>query len=893
MNNDLLDDVIYLEGGTLLTIAYQQWHGDGFDHDAIGDLGELPEWSIVVGDLDQNGWKDIVVAGEYDHLEILYQDEGGFNHQRIPAPDLFAQSMNLVDINDDGWLDVFVCNDISYNEVWWNTGGQLMKDTTGLFHDIEEAYSAGNYGSEWADVDGDGDLDLYIAKCYADIGDPQHPLRRNRLYINQGNNTFEEEAEMRGVASGAQSWTGHFYDSDNDGDFDLLVTNHDRSAQLFINDGNGFFEEQTITSGLNITGPVIQSHTADFDLDGNRDVLIGGIPDYLYRGNGDNTYDLIDDVLGNYDVISAVVGDLNNDGRVDIYSNHLNLLNDPSSRSDRVFFNRSNGAFINVFLQDDQGGALTHDAVVKWYLKGKASASLVRAGQSYGVQNSFKLSIGLGNSEKLDSIEVIWHDGNKLKASDITPDSYIVFHKNGHILRQQDLGLPWRDTLCPGDRLLVGVPELGVEYSWNTGDVDNRILVRDEGYYQLTMIMEDASRIVLPGVSIYSDPVISAELRILQGDTVSCSGDSVVLAHEYRLPVLWDSGDTSIELRPIRTGWYGGVVQTKCGIQETDSIYIRMLEAGEFDIWENPVVRSGESTNVVTSEAVNWYSDSLTQKRSSYGDTLHLPTVENDTTVFAAPVRKHLYPEKVIGKSSVDASQPYHSENLNGTMLFTVQRPCQLKSVDVRTDTRGRRVFFLLRENHTGFDTFSMNLDTGWNTVPLEFDLHPDDGINRLTTLEAVNRQVLGTRSPRLMSCDSNVQYPYEYSGVLRIVVAQYGHKVYNYFYNWHVVPDPLECEGERRPIQILVDDVNTTTATFTDPEISIMPNPSAGPFSIQSNDKINSLIFYDMMGNRLEPVHYRRSYDGANWNYHVTLKENGVIIMKVDGKITKLLVRI
>lgn len=123
---------------------------------------------------------------------------------------VFSQRSNFVDINNDGNLDGFVCHDVDANVYYLNDGtGNLVYNQGGF------GPTCGNYGSIWVDFDGDGDQDLFVAKCGCDPVDI--------LYQNNGNGTFTNIAPALGFADSHQSWSSAWGDYDNDGDMDVLV----------------------------------------------------------------------------------------------------------------------------------------------------------------------------------------------------------------------------------------------------------------------------------------------------------------------------------------------------------------------------------------------------------------------------------------------------------------------------------------------------------------------------------------------------------------------------------------------------------------------------------------------------------------------------------------------
>lgn len=238
-----------------------------------------------------------------------------------------------------------------------------------VFSDDLNVYKYRNYynggGVAAGDVNNDGLPDLYFVSNQAD----------NKLYINKGNFTFEDQTDRANVA-GSKPWsTGvAMVDINHDGYLDIYVSNSgigsedERRNELFINNGDGTFHEAAEDYGLDHAGHTIQANFFDYDGDGDLDVYLlnnsntspvsfelsknqrnefdefGG--DKLLR-NDDGYFNDVTEEAGIFssDIgfsLSASVSDLNNDGYPDLY-----IANDFFER-DYLYLNNGDGTFDEV-----------------------------------------------------------------------------------------------------------------------------------------------------------------------------------------------------------------------------------------------------------------------------------------------------------------------------------------------------------------------------------------------------------------------------------------------------------------------------------------------------------------------------------------------------------------
>lgn len=425
MNNDGLDDIIRNYENDSVFINFQQPNGT-FTEEQYTTLNANGAWSMCVGDVDNDGWNDILYAG-MGYVRLMRNNGGmGFTEENVPVTStnppgyFFAQGSNMADINNDGWNDVFVCNDVGTSKIILNDGaGMIAEDLNYMdLSTTPTSDNSGNYASIWTDYDDDNDLDLYITKCRQGVTDNTDPRRINQLFRNEGNNNWTEVGAQAGVNSGWQGWVSDFGDINNDGLFDLVILNHDNDAELMLNNGDGTFSNITTGSGLEgnvLNFAEIQASFRDFNNDGWVDLLIAGGQHRMFINNGDNTFteDVNAFVYATHFMESYAIGDLNNDGFLDIYGGYASIYNTPSSREDKLWINdrASGNHYISFDLTGVQSNINGIGAKLKLYGPWGVQVREVRSGEGYGIHNTFRQHFGTGSNEWIDSVYIYWPSG--------------------------------------------------------------------------------------------------------------------------------------------------------------------------------------------------------------------------------------------------------------------------------------------------------------------------------------------------------------------------------------------------------------------------------------------------------------------------------------------------
>jgi len=303
---------------------------------------------VVLDDMDGDDDLDLLVGAYLPVDPLLYyagQGDGTFV-ERTEAAGLTGQSgafrLNQADVDNDGDLDVFVVRS------GWCAPGRnslLLNDGSGRFTDATAAAGLDavdqSMAGAWADFDGDGWVDLFVANLgVLDTGPVGGP---SRLYRNQGDGTFVEVTAERGLPELRLCGSAAWGDYDDDGDPDLYVSAAFGQNYLFRNDGAAGFTDVTWEAG--VARPVLGFPTwfFDYDNDGRLDLFAssfwplaadevasltgaGASPEKtprLYRNRGDGTFADVTAEAGLDDVVVSIMGanagDLDGDGFPDVY----------------------------------------------------------------------------------------------------------------------------------------------------------------------------------------------------------------------------------------------------------------------------------------------------------------------------------------------------------------------------------------------------------------------------------------------------------------------------------------------------------------------------------------------------------------------------------------------
>ncbi len=347
-------------------------------------------------DYDDDGWVDLFVCQGAEWNEKvdpnrlssssrLYRNLGNGSFRDVTTDARlieqgYSMGATVGDIDNDGWPDLYVSR-FGPNQLYKNQGD-------GTFERISPETADSKYGSSctFADIDNDGDLDLYVVN-YLDLS-TRYPLCKREedgrvvhvgchprfmkaepdiLYRNNGDGSFLDISESAGLRDQAarQGLGVVAADFDEDGDIDFYVANDSVANQLWINDGNGHFQEDALKYGVALSrGGLAEAGmgvgTADVDGDERLDLFVTNFfneTNTLYRNDG-STFTDVTAEFGLAAPSRSRLGfgttfiDVDNDGWEDLFvANghiHTDFPDQPFAQLAQIFWNRGGVRFAVV-----------------------------------------------------------------------------------------------------------------------------------------------------------------------------------------------------------------------------------------------------------------------------------------------------------------------------------------------------------------------------------------------------------------------------------------------------------------------------------------------------------------------------------------------------------------
>lgn len=806
MNGDFLDDVVRVTSNGIY-IDYQLSEGGYTQTFFPMSINNPPTWSINAGDIDGNGYNDLLF-GNGSQVSFVYANSDGTAYNEVGFPEyIFSQRGTFADIDNDGHLDAFVCHDVDLSHPYRNDGdGNLELD----YSLIETIDAGGNYAAVWCDYDNDGDIDLYITKCRggAPYGDPQ---RVNGLYRNNGDGTFTEVGALANMDDSNQGWTTIFEDFDNDGLFDAFTVNHSSGDVpggaknvLMRNNGDGTFTDIIDGSGIDVTDlGAWNCDAGDFNNDGYVDIF-SELNQELYLNNGDGTFTGVDLPFS-----SGGIGDLNGDGFLDVVRGNNLWLNNGNDNNYVIFslggiFSNINGIGARVEIHGDWGIQIRE----------------VRSGTSFSPMKSLNAHFGLGTATAIDSVVVKWPSGVHTTIADPEINTTNHIPEAECILATTPVEIEGgMNQICSGQTVTLIAADGFETYNWSNGSSGQSIEVSQGGIYTATLTDEDGCVSVSEQVTIEMLPEDEIVLTAL-GETQFCEGESVVIEASYGSDFEWNNGETTQSIEVSEEGIYYTEAIGACGETVSDTILIEVLPAPAPVLADVEINEPGTVTLTAEGDNIFWYDEEGATEPVETGNEFETPVISTFTQYWAE--EHHVYGGQMEVGGKPDNSGGGGIPSVGAYSYFNVWEPFTLLDVVVYVPESagpGVRTVQLVDGSENILESTTFDLEVGEQVILLNFEVPVGEGMT------------LRCPENNLFRNSDGVNYPYAIGSVGELYDSFYGLSYYYYFYDWNIQREEQVCISERSVVNILITGIESNILNGT---LEVFPNPSQGHLNIE-----------------------------------------------------------
>ncbi len=583
-------------------------------------LGHTPLYFNLFGagtsmvDFNQDGIDDLSYLRHQQSPSFFVGNEESFDLiSSFASGSSSPKAVQWVDVDNDGDLDCFISRRSEPLALYERTGPNSFVDRIAPSGIINNNHH--NYGASWGDYDLDGDLDLYL--CAYDAGmNFANQQDNNHLYRNNGNFSFEDVTVSAGIQPEyALSFQSLWLDVNHDLYPDLLVINDkNKQNRLYLNNGDGTFDDISESAGMDVIMDAMTTTCADFNQDGYLDVFItnsnvtenADLGTLLFAGGPNNTFTEVSAQHGLHltDVFTwgANWMDIDNDGDLDLYIAEAKPL-DPNL-DDHLFVNLGaesgfqfveNNALIQGAINVDSfsisSGDPNNDGYVdfcvstnvddpfryfvnqggdnhylKVHLSGVASNTMgvgawiscysggvgqqlyTFCGENYLGQNSYTKIFGLNGSEKADSLIVEWPSGIIDRLYDVDANQTITLLE-GSSFELAVLEGEAVYQLCEGDSISLHFEHPNF-VSWSNGDVGDELVVTSSGEYWANYLSPLNETLATNSISIYFSPTLTPEIQVSHP---TCFGGA--------------EGRIDLELFEGQTLWWNGEMMEEATIE--------------------------------------------------------------------------------------------------------------------------------------------------------------------------------------------------------------------------------------------------------------------------------------------------------------------------------------
>ncbi|HET8736985.1 MAG TPA: VCBS repeat-containing protein, partial [Pricia sp.] len=396
------------------------------DYDRDGDL-DMYLLNHAVHTQESFGKADLRYQRNYQTGDkLLRNDRGNFTDVSEEAGiyggiNGYGLGLAVSDFNQDGWPDIYVGNDFHEDDYYYlNNGDGTFTESAEKYFGHTTRFSMGNDVADinhdgWPDLisldmlpedetvlkSSQGDDNLQTQKLRTENFGYRYQFTRNMLNINQQNTTFLETALLSGVAATDWSWSPLFGDYNQDGEQDLFVSNGIPKRPNDL-DYIKFVSSDQIRGKMN--------NTKLMDQKALDKMPSGKIHNYIFKGTGDLSFkDKSGEWIVNDTLISGAtaVGDLDNDGDLDLVTNNLNST--PS-----LYINQTDGTSNYLKLRFRYTGENPFGIGTKVfsYQDGRLQYQELYPVRGFQASSEPIVHFGYRKTKNVDSLKIVWPDAS-------------------------------------------------------------------------------------------------------------------------------------------------------------------------------------------------------------------------------------------------------------------------------------------------------------------------------------------------------------------------------------------------------------------------------------------------------------------------------------------------
>ena len=450
-NQDGLDDLTFGTENDQEILFYEN-KGDHFelvDPPFVSVLEESKQ--LVWVDFDKDNDKDFFVStygGEY----YLFENDGNMNFTDVTSSKGLANttadtySANFADIDMDGWLDLYIGR---YGaDIFGDTNSMYRYDPTVSSYVNVTAQTGTSNGfretlaTAFFDFDMDGDLDLYVSNDRVNF--------ENSLYMNLGNLSFVDVSVPSNSNSSVDAMNAGVADFDDDGFFDIYIT-HTSTAVMLKNNGDNTFTDVAGSSGTILNQYAWGGNFLDYDLDEDEDLYVCttnlNLANAFFVNQNDGTFtDPLASTGGlagqdTLDSFTNVIGDFNNDGRPDI------AVSKDLGEAFSLFSNNeeSGNNFIKLKLEGTNSNKEGYGALIEIWNNGTSKIYQKHSTVAYQSQNSDDMIFGIGSNTTIDSMVINWPYPN---SKDTYLGSQLLVNGTNEIIENNPTVVSYLTPIC-------------------------------------------------------------------------------------------------------------------------------------------------------------------------------------------------------------------------------------------------------------------------------------------------------------------------------------------------------------------------------------------------------------------------------------------------------------